>query len=235
VSDPEGKLVDPEARIRHTIESVEKWFRICPAIRLVICDGSNFDFAEILHMQFPDAAIECLAFRNNIEKVKIYGKGYGEGEIISYAIQHSTFLKEADYFAKCTAKLWVENFADCLPNWNGSFVCKGYFTNVFSFRKTKFDHVDTRFYLVTREFFQRNLAASHEMVGSLTGLSIEHCFRNVIVERQLQHILFDVPLTICGVGGGIGAYYKNSLKRRLKERLRIWLVRHNPVFNSLFA
>ena len=235
VSDHSVSLKDENSRIRLTIESIEKWLGISPDLRLVICDGSNFDFSRIVLEKFPEANIECLFFENNKELVALYGKGYGEGEIVKYALQNSVILKESDFFAKCTSKLWVENFFECLEGWNGTFLCKGYFSNVFSFRKTQFLYVDTRFYLVNKSFYLKNLVFAYLNVGNKPGLSLEHCFRDVILKNKYEGILFNVPPVICGVGGGSGTYYKNNLKRRIKEVIRLWIVKRNKSFNRFFV
>jgi len=71
-------------------------------------------------------------------------------------------------------------------------------------------------------------------VGGERGLSLEHCFRDVILENKLGKILFNVPPVIYGVGGGTGTYYKNNLKRKIKETIRLLIVRSNKSFNYLF-
>jgi hypothetical protein len=234
VSDHSVSLKDANSRIRFTVESIEKWLAISANIRLVICDGSNFDFSEIVLEKFPEANIECIFFENNKGLVSLYGKGYGESEIVEYAILNSVYLKNSDYFAKCTSKLWVENFSECVKYWNGTFLCKGYFSNVFSFKKTQFEYVDTRFYLVTKSFYLKQLVSAHLNLGDERGLSLEHCFRDVILEEKLTKILFNIPPIICGVGGGTGTYYKNNLKRRIKENIRLRIVRRNNTYNFLF-
>lgn len=236
VTDYSGRLNDAASRIKYTIESIEKWLAISPDLTLVICDGSGFDFSSIVLEKFPKANIECLFFENNKELVGLHGKGYGEGEIVKYALLHSANLKDAEFFAKCTSKLWVQNFFECLKEWNGTFLCKGYFANVFSFKKTRFSYVDTRFYLANKSFYLKNLVSAHLSVGGEQGLSLEHSFRDVILKEQFKKILFGVHPDICGVGGGSGTYYKkNNLKRRLKEAIRLWMVRRNKTLNHLFV
>jgi hypothetical protein len=235
ISDLSVSLKDKDARIRLTMESIEKWLAISPELNLVICDGSNFDFTNLVRERFPDAKIECLFFDNNKEFVRLYGKGYGEAEIVKYALLNSTYIGQADYFAKCTAKLWVDNFHECLKSWNGNFVCKGYFENVFSLKKTKFEYVDTRFYLAKSSFYLNYLDAAHLDLGTEHGRSLEYCFKEVVTKQKFEHVMFNVPPVICGVGGGSGTYYKNNLKRRIKEVIRMWIVRKSKAFSPLFV
>lgn len=236
VADQEVSLKAPQQRISHTLESVGKWLALYPelTLRLVICDSSAFDFMPLVKAQFPDAQIECLNFQADTSKVSYHGKGYGEGEIVRFALENSRFLAEAEYFAKCTAKLWVENFRQCLQEWNGSLLLNATFTNVFSLRKTRFKHVDTRFYLISREIYQRHFMNAHREIGGASGRSIEDAFKDVVLEAGLAGAIFRQPPVIGGVGGGTGKYYNTSFSKRLKERLRFRLARLSPAYRTLF-
>ncbi|HUX91538.1 MAG TPA: hypothetical protein VMV48_12715 [Gallionellaceae bacterium] len=234
IADHAVKLTDPTERINYTLESIEKWLSIAPGIRLIVCDSSGFDFAPAVKEKFSQADIECLFFVADKNLVQYHGKGYGEGEIIRYALQNSNHLKQSDFFAKCTAKLWVENFKECLDEWNGKFLCKGTFSNVFSLKKTCFDHIDTRFYLVSKDFYFKYLIDAHINLGGTTGMSIEDSFRNVILENRLKGVIFNTPPVIGGVGGGTGKYYNIKLTKKIKESLRSKIAKLNPSFRYLF-
>ncbi len=234
IADYAVKLTDPADRINYTIESIEKWLNIAPSIRLVVCDSSGFDFSPLVKEKFPDAEIECLFFVADKDLVKYHGKGYGEGEIIRHALQHSAFLEQADFFAKCTAKLWVENFKECLDEWNGYFLCKATFTKVFSIKKTRFDHIDTRFYLASKDFYLKYLVTAHVNLGGTTGMSIEDSFRDIVLLNKMKGVIFNTPPVIGGVGGATGKYYNTKPSKRIKEKLRSKLVKLNSSFEQLF-
>lgn len=234
IADHAVKLTDPTDRINYTLESIEKWLNIAPGVNLVVCDSSGFDFSPLVQKQFPHANVECLFFIANRDLVKYHGKGYGEGEIIRHALQNSNYLKQATFFAKCTAKLWVENFDDCLKEWNGNFLCKVIFLNVFSIKKTILDHVDTRFYLVSKDFYSKYLLTAHLNLGGNTGMGIEERFRDVILENHMKGVIFNTPPVIGGVGGGTGKYYNIKFTKKIKEFLRSKLAKLNPSFRHLF-
>lgn len=229
-------LSNTDERIRLTLASIEQWLKITQPLRMVICDGSNFDFSIIVAKRFPKAEIECLHFDNNQNLVKLHGRGYGEGEIVRYALAHSKFIAKAECFAKCSSKLWVENFIECLSTWNGRLLCKGVFMDVFSFcKKTKFSYIDTRFYIASSKTYKKYFEDAHLQINKNLGRGLEECFLDVFLRNNLVNSLFVIPPVICGVGGGTGVYYKNSLKRKLKERLRLTLVRINKKFSHLFS
>jgi hypothetical protein len=235
IADDDVVLRDPKDRIKHTVEAIEHWIKIAPNLPIVICDGSNYDFSVILKDKFPHQDFECFYFQNSIEKVKVQGKGYGEGEIIEYALEHSELLKKSKFFIKCTGKLWVENFAECLEVFKGNFRASAYFKNAFSLLKeTKFEYIDTRFFISSIDFYKMNLLRSYEQVGLTNKLSIEHVFKNILLKEKLKGFLLTTHPVICGVGGGNGKYYKNSLKRRIKDRLRLQLIRKKTYLKILF-
>jgi hypothetical protein len=232
--DASGVLNNPDLRIQYTLESISAWLKIKPGIQLVICDGSGYDFAPSIQTHFPSAQIECLALQNNPDKVKKHGKGYGEGEIIRYALTHSRLLQRADAFIKCTAKLWILNIDDCMKQWNGQFACNAYFANVFSLKKTQLQFIDTRFYISTKAFYSHYFSEAHMDLGDTAGRSIEDTFLEVIRQHHLKHILFGVPPIVCGVGGGSGKYYKSGRMRILKDRLRMQIAQKNTTYTDLF-
>lgn len=227
-------LQDQELRIFHTLESLKRWSEIAPDSQFVLCDGSGFNFSDLVREEFPNLQIECLSFLNDAESIQVRGKGFGEGEIIRYALDHSRYLKDSEWFAKCTAKLWVNNFQDCIQEWNGRFLCKAYFSNVFSFRKIGLEYIDTRFYLAQKSFYETYFSTAHLNLEISTGVGIEENFLEVVHQHGLQKILFRNSPEVSGVGGGSGKYYNTSMMRRIKEAIRLKMVSMNANYQALF-
>ena len=234
--DTRVSLTDTSERIDFAMESIEQWLSLYPKIHLVLCDGSNFDFGTAVTKRFPHAKIECIFFDNDQDAVRTQGRGFGEGEIIRYAIDHSRLIQQAGAFAKCTSKLWVRNYAECLTDWNDKFLCKAVFDHVFSpFKKTSLSYIDTRFYITSVPFYKQHFESAHQKINVDTGKGLEDCFLDVFNSDCLVGVLLNTPPVIDGVGGGVGKYYRNPLKRRLKEKLRLSVVRATPAFASLFT
>lgn len=234
VMDQSVHLRDEKLRIFHTLESIKKWLCISPKNKYVLCDGSGFDFSPLVLENFPDANIECIFFNNDPALIKVHGKGFGEGEIIRYALEHSSYLGESEWFAKCTAKLWVDNFQGCIKEWNGRFLCKAYFSNVFSLKKSVLEYIDTRFYLVNKSFYATHFSKVHLSLEVDSGVGIEEKFLEVVNQEGFQNILFRNSPIVSGVGGGSGKYYNTSIIRRIKEAIRLKLVYMNANYHSLF-
>jgi hypothetical protein len=229
-------LTDTSERIDFAMESIARWLSLYPKVQLVLCDGSNFDFSTAVAQMFPDAKIECIFFENDQKAVRQNGRGFGEGEIIRFAIEHSQLIQQAGAFAKCTSKLWVHNYAECLTGWNGKFLCKAVFDHVFSpFDKIVLSYIDTRFYITSVAFYKQHFGSAHQAIDVSIGKGLEDCFLEVVNRDHLDGVLLNTPPVIYGVGGGIGKYYKNPLIRRLKEKLRLRIVRVTPEFAHFFS
>lgn len=233
--DTRVRLKDTDERIRLAMESVAEWLRIDPRQPIVLCDGSSFDFSAMVQREFPTARIECLPFENNQDLVQRQGRGYGEGEIVRYAINHSLLINQADCFAKCSSKLWVQNFHSCASAWQGGLLLQGVFLNVFvPFRCTTLSYIDTRFYIANRPLYRQYFENAHLRIDKRKQYGLENAFLDIFLEAGLTDALTPVAPVICGVGGAIAKYYKNSLKRRLKEELRLMLVKRNHRFKDYF-
>jgi hypothetical protein len=230
------RLQDPKERARLALESIQQWRAIAPRNPLVLCDGSGFDFSPLVSVMPGTGPVECISFYNDIDKVKQHGRGYGEGEIVRHAVEHSALIRSADCFAKCTSKLWVENFSTCMQQWDGRLLMKAVFDHVFSLHKpTRLAYIDTRFYAMSVASYREYFLHAHEAIRAQEGYGLEESFRDIFLVKQLQGCLMSPPPVIYGVGGGTGAYYENTPLRQLKEKWRYRLVKHDPLFENWFA
>ena len=233
--DTSVKLSDPQERLFHAIESIENWIRVAPGAPLVICDGSNFDFRPIVSERFPGASIECLFFQNDCSKIRTYGRGYGEGEIIKFALMHSAHLRDSDAFSKCSSKLWVENYSECLRELHGDCLFSGVFKNAFSpTKQIEMVQVDTRFYIVKSGFYLSRLIDAHRKIGVTPGFGLEDSFYSSLTAMGKKMYLFSIPPVIRGVGGGTAEYYKSTWQRIIKEKIRLRIIKRSHNFKNLF-
>jgi len=228
-------LKDTGSRVRYTLEAVQQWLRIDPKLRIINCDGSNYDFSGLVEAQFPGSKIECIRFMNDSTQVKIKGRGFGEGEIVRHALEHSTTLNHCGVFAKCSAKLWVDNYPEILEGFNAAMGLNAIFCHALTpWRKTELDYIDTRFYLIDQQVYRSHFIEAHRSINLASGYGLEQAFRDAIVNNQLKNCLLRNPPVIFGVGGGTGVHYKVPTKKRLKERLRLLLARNSQRFAKLF-
>ena len=243
-SAPFTRLIDTNLRIQLTIDAISQWLKICPDIKIVICDGSDVDFSNEIHESLPKAEIEFLTFKNNSKLVSRYGKGYGEGEIINYALKNSKFLRNSDFFAKCTSKLFVKNFLAVLKKWNGTYIFQcnflgvSFFKNLFGIRAIsdiKFLSVDTSFYMINKKLYLKNFSQAYLRIRDKERIKMEYVFKEVIIENKIQNFMLDFPLKIEGISGTTGNFYRKiGPFRYLKKMLHSLIIKKNRTFNNFF-
>lgn len=213
-SAPFTSVQDPTVRLKSTIEALKRWGNQLEHLNgITVCDGSGFDLTP--HIQ--DAGVPCtaLAFKNEVEKVDLFGKGFGEGQIVKYALSKCPELAGSDVFVKCTGKLWVDNFAKILRRFNGS-ACFDYIGGLRPRR------LDTRFYIVSRRFFERRLADAYLNVDDRGGKYLEDVYFDQFRDlRLIDYAMTPVP-RVRGLSGSMGIEYGHSI---LRHSLRNWRTR----------
>lgn len=224
VAAPFVQLTEPRVRAELILESLGHWLRIDPNLRIVICDGSGYSFHESVVDKFPLAQIECLVFKNDENAVARHGKGYGEGQIIEYALQNSRYLRKAKSFAKCTGKLWVENYQQVVKGFKGKFNCQLSVKDPANPCKIRPSFVDTRFYLSDIDYYKQNFIKSYLAVRDSEGYYLEHCFKDILINHHLpaSRLIFRTPPDLRGVSGSSGVDYgrENLKKRWFTNRLK---------------
>ena len=221
---PGTKLADPAERLALTLKGIERWLQNAAVQELVVVDGSGFDYSSQLrdlNLTFRKN-IEFLSFQNNAERVRLRGKGYGEGEIVLYALTHSKTLAIAPCFAKCTGKLYVRNYRKCLAAFNGRFMSGIY-------GKNRIRCLDTRFYLSSRIFWMQYLSRAHFESDDPKGYYIENSYLDRLRENGIKGFTLPVPPLIEGRSGSDNIEYPApSLYRRIVLRVRFF------VFNKIY-
>jgi len=199
-----------------TIESTSNWLRLCRETEFVFCDGSGFDVSGEFKASgtIDTTRIEFITFENDREQVRAKGKGYGEGQITKYALENSSILKSAPSFAKCTGKLWVDNFRSCRQVYNG--------TAGFSYFGFLSMHaVDTRFFIVDKHFFRENLLDSFALCDDSRGKYLENVYLESLDKIDRRAWLLAVYPTILGISGTSGRPYHNDRIKQLGKNLAI--------------
>lgn len=207
-------LQDSAARLDATIQSIHKWIEL-GARKIVICDGSGFlldDYVRSAIQDHPEVTVECLAFQNDARLVSLKGKGFGEGQIVSYALEKSVLIKESDRFAKCTSKIWVENFSQ-IP----TAVSADFLADVAGFWKPV--RLDTRFYVTSIDFYRRWLIDAHEEVDDGKGYFLEHAFLDRVIRSGVKGWIAVPSFRAVGLSGTAGIFQQRG---KLKSFIRDW-------------
>jgi len=202
------KITDYEYRRTEYIDSIKYYIEETNIKKIVFCDNSaENEPKELCELaRRKSKQFEWLSFQGNNAKAVEQGKGYGEGEIIEYALKNSSLLKESKYFIKVTGRVKVRNI-DCLL-----FFMKN--SHLYFVRNSPFN-VDTKVYGIPSEVYKKFFLYAFKEVDDIEGIYLEHLFSEVIVKNQLKIHNFVVFPNVQGISGSTGITYSVSLKRRI--------------------
>jgi hypothetical protein len=103
---------DKRERLLQYLTSLVAWIKLSDISTIVFCENTNtnYDFSAITEFARKEGkTLEVLIFEGN-QKAQKYGKGYGEGKIVEYAIKNSLYLKNNVNFYKITGRLFIPEF-----------------------------------------------------------------------------------------------------------------------------
>lgn len=207
---PVLSVKDGDQRRKQYIDSIKFYIEKANFKYIVFCDNSA---AEVDKNLFELAnkcgkSFEWLSFLGNSEKVVEKGKGYGEIEIINYAIAHSKLINSCECIFKVTGRLIIKNI-----NW---FIRLGKdSTNYFMVGMD--DFVDTRCYNMELMEFREFFSEAGESVDDNNDVFLEHVFYKIIFNNKITYKLFPIEPEFSGISGSHGysydaPHYKNVIK-----------------------
>ena len=198
---PSLTLTDPETRWEQYARSIAHWLQNTPTQNLVFCEnsGATKDFDSLLDLAANlEKHLEILQFQGDQGKCISLGKGYGEGEIIDFALSNSRILSQHRTFYKVTGRLTVSNFNRGHVWWNRrdtGFITMGIRSHL----------VDTRFFRTSQALYNECLRDAHAYVRDRDNIYLEHVFYDCLRRCQTSALL---PLPkIEGVSGTSGDSY----------------------------
>lgn len=196
-------LRDTETRLRQYCAALQYYIKCKKFDKIVFCDNSNYSYqyeTERHEAERCKVQLEILKFSSKYQMIEKYGKGYGEGEILKYVIQHSELLAGEDYFYKVTGRLIVTNIALLVKR-----KCKvaQFNRNLYAYKS-----VDTRFWGINKEQYIQYLEDSFEKVNDDKGRYLEVCYKRDLDKNKIKYQSFCVFPVIDGYSGTIGEKYK---------------------------
>jgi len=205
-------LIDTAKRREEYIRSVIFWISQPHVKDIVICENTGSYFLPDFIREVAEALsknIEFLVFQGNKSLIASKGKGYGEGEILKYAIDHSKLIKRHKAFFKVTGKLNILNFRSIVSSHkfnenNNYFLLSA--PKVFR----RIHKIDTRFFYVQVSFFKEVLWNIHEIIDEENGINLERAFYQRLKNYRNQIFPFPVVPIIEGMSGSTGKVYSFS-------------------------
>jgi hypothetical protein len=111
---PHVKRLDPEKRRQDYLEAFRAWMSSDCKADILLCENSNADlssFQELADARASNNSVRLISFSGN-KGAQAKGKGYGEIEMLRYAFDTISELKNYRYIIKITGRYRVKNGAD---------------------------------------------------------------------------------------------------------------------------
>jgi len=196
-------ITDPEIRLSQYRSTLQKMIHSRSFGKIVFCENTNYavDFADEKKLANNcDVELELIRFKGSHEKIKKQGKGYGEGEIIEYAIQNSTLMSKEHYFFKLTGRVQIKNIKKLLSHTDKK--------QLFIKYNAAEDKVDTRFFGCSIAFYKKHLLEAYKEVNDLEGNYLEIAFFRKLKPLKRNLSVFGYYPKYLGLAGSTGQSYR---------------------------
>lgn len=223
-------LKDTAERLRQYRESLVYYFQNTNFKCVIFCENSGypFDLKELEYLAGNTGKeFEALTFIGDSEATRIRGKGYGEGEIVAHALEHSRWAGDIRSFVKVTGRLIVRNLEDIRRRLDAS----RFYINRLLIRNSP-DTLDTRLYAIPNDLYRRHFLDLHKTVTVVRPL--ERVFMERAIQEKVAFHCFPRYPEFRGVCGGDGMVYGNESRAlcfalHLASRAGCF---NNPVFGE---
>jgi len=192
------------------------------ARRIVIADATDTLLLNADDLSMLDqlgVKVEQLAYRQDDARIKQRGKGYGEGELIRFALRTSLLLQQSDHFFKCTGKVYCRNFP-AIRQLIEKHKVSGIFWRWIGDGTALMPWADARFYFTSRAFAESHLIPAYLRTEDSTSAAEYHLF-NALNETCRQGKALRPLLT--GFAGGSGEQYFDAGLGALDFSFPCWL------------
>lgn len=202
---PYLKMTNIATRYLTAKASVFFW-AACGVERIVIADATGTSLLnqeDVQRLSQMGVMVEQISYFQNEDLIKAKGKGYGEGELIKFALENSTFLKNENNFFKCTGKVYCRNFESVL-----GLIRENNIQHIFWRYLGEGDSLapwaDMRFFYTTKKFCEENLIPAYLNSDDSQAAAEYFCFN--MLNDKLPAAKALRPL-LSGFAGSTGEKY----------------------------
>src|SRR5574344_1117536 len=199
------KLTDPNERKRQYIDALN-YYMSNTSIPIVFVENSNTDISPSLNL-LSSKNIELLTFNGNHNK--IHGKGYGEAEIIEYAINKSKYIEENTCIIKITGRLIIKNIQNLILQLALGFLPS---RSIICSFNSDYTFADSRIIIAPCPFYQL-LLNNKSLIDDHKNVYFENVLSKTIKEQcAYSYFPFLIEPQIIGKSGSIGIDYEECEK-----------------------
>ncbi len=214
-------IKDKDERCRQYKEALTYYIENVPGIKMVFCDNSDMDVSEFDDMKELSLKNKCnleiLTFKGNVQETINKGKGYGESEIVTYALRNSRLIREDKdkFFIKVTGRLILTNLAKQMQRFNNNII---YINSTVDGNGNL--TADTRTFAMNTDNYSIHFETAGRFVDDKKGVFIERVFYNTIRKFTLYTRNMPYYPRILGCSGSNGYQYSyKEWKCRIKDFL----------------
>ena len=195
-------LNDPKEREKQYVNAI-RFYLSKTHYPIVFTENSGTDISKLFVDYIKSGRMEFLTFKGNQNKER--GKGYGECEILQYALEHSVLINTAKNkrIAKITGRLIIRNIQSII-RWHTLFTSQR--TTLCTFN-SDLSFPDSRFIIASKEFYHIFLKTKNDINDS-AGYYFEHALCDTIKkEKAFAYSPFFIMPRIEGISGSTGKEY----------------------------
>ena len=170
---------------------------------IVFAENSGIEIKECFQKQIKEGRLECLSFWGNQDKLR--GKGYGECEIIQYALENSKIIHNSSdkRIIKITGRLIVKNISKITMVNNLLFSKRTTFCSI----NSNLSFPDSRL-IVASSLFYYELLNLKETIDDSKSFYFEHALCKILKEKkEYPFSPFIIKPIILGISGSTGEEY----------------------------
>ncbi|KAA6325993.1 hypothetical protein EZS27_024850 [termite gut metagenome] len=196
---------------------------------IVFCENTNYayDYSFLIRLaESRGKKMEILSFQTNETKVREKGKGFGEGEIIKYALTHSSYLQDDTLsFYKLTGRVFIKNINVilCLDNNKKNIFLKT--------KKCSRSAIDSVFFKVNIGEYKNYLLESYKSVNDINNNYFEHVYYEALIHSPMKVNRFSILPYQDGISASNGMRYNlpfiDSTKKGIKLYLGFYKIKTN--------
>lgn len=174
-------LTDPNIRINHYISAIKYYIYTSNFNRIVFAD--NTDSAREICFLITEAfnfqkKLEIISFAGNKSRVENQGKGFGECEIIEYALNKSKLISSDDLVVKITGRYEILNINKIFEKIN---------TNYPSFIRVPGNNmIDAVVFSFLPTTWNAYFKSAIEMIDDNNGYYFEHVLYDLVKRNQMN-------------------------------------------------
>jgi hypothetical protein len=195
-------LSNQEVRMAQYIEAI-RFYLSNTKYPIVFTENSGTDISGIFSDAIDTCRMEFLTFSGNQNKER--GKGYGECEIIQYALDHSKIIRSNhnQRIVKITGRLIVKNIKVISRLHTFIFPKQTVFCSI----NSDLSFPDSRFFIAPIAFLYSFLQVK-EKINDFKGYYFEHALYDILKEKkEYSYSPFFIYPQIIGMSGSTGKLY----------------------------